>query len=119
MSALLLISTADTDLLALRRASAEVPDGFGGIEAFNPVRLDVAEIERIVALAESGAYWAVCLRLLGGRKAMPDGFDKLRRAAAVSNTAFLAWPGERGKDFELESATTCDPALLEHCADKL
>jgi len=50
---------------------------------------------------------------------MPDGFDRLRRAASASRTPFLAWPGERGKDLELEAASTGDPALLARGAEYL
>jgi cobaltochelatase CobN len=50
---------------------------------------------------------------------MPEGFDRLRRAAAASRTPFLAWPGERGKDLELEAASTCGRALLDRTAEYL
>jgi cobaltochelatase CobN len=50
---------------------------------------------------------------------MADGFDQLRRAAEESGTAFVAWPGERGKDLELEASSTCDPDLLALGAEYL
>jgi cobaltochelatase CobN len=109
LSALLLLSTADTDLLALRRAE---PEGFGPVEALNPARVDADAVGRLAAGARAGAYWAVGLRLLGGRRAFPDGFDALRAACAERGVPFLAWPGERGQDLELEAASSVPRRLL-------
>jgi len=50
----------------------------------------------------------VALRLLGGRRAFPEGFDALRRGAAP----VAAWPGEGGQDLELEAASTVPSELL-------
>ncbi len=109
MSSLLLLSTADTDLLAVRRAE---PVGFGAAEALNPARVDADGVQRLATGVREGAYWAVGLRLLGGRRAFPDGFDALRRACAEAGVPFLAWPGERGHDLELEAASTVPGQLL-------
>ena len=111
MKSLLFFSTADTDLLAIRKAATALAGDYGPIDARNPVRVDAQSFEALAASVAAGECWAVCLRLLGGRKAMPEGFDLLRRAAAESGTPFLAWPGERGADFELEAASTCSPQL--------
>ena len=109
MSSLLLLSTADTDLLALRRAE---PEGFGTLEALNPARVEADGVQRLATAVREGAYWAVGFRLLGGRRAFPDGFDALRRACAEAGVPFLAWPGERGQDLELEAASTAPGHLL-------
>ncbi len=109
MSSLLLLSTADTDLLAVRRAE---PMGFGTVEALNPARVDADGVQRLATAVREGAYWAVGLRLLGGRRAFPDGFDALCRACAEARVPFLAWPGERGQDLELEAASTAPGHLL-------
>ena len=109
MSSLLLLSTADTDLLALKRAE---PEGYGAVEALNPVRVAAADVERLVAGVRDAAYWGVGLRLLGGRRAFVEGFDELRSACVEAGLPFLAWPGERGQDLELESASTAPRALL-------
>jgi cobaltochelatase CobN len=111
---LLFLSTSDTDLLALRRTAATLPGDFGEIDCRNPARLALDEVDRLVDAVTEGGVWAVCLRLLGGRKAFMDGFgfDRLRRAATDSVTPFLAWPGERGQDLELEAASSCAPGLL-------
>src|SRR6202011_6155907 len=104
--------TSDTDLLALRSAAAELPSDFGVIDARNPARLDQEQIDRLAAEIARGACWAVCLRLLGGRRAFPDGFDRIRRACLDSSTPFLAWPGEQGQDLELEAASTASGTLV-------
>jgi len=109
VSALLLLSTADTDLLALRRAE---PHRFGPIEVLNPTRVDDDGVQRLAAAVRQGAYWAVGLRLLGGRRAFTEGFDVLRSACAEAGVPFGAWPGERGQDLELEAASSVPRALL-------
>src|SRR5256884_13737 len=109
---LVFLSTSDTDLIALRTASGSLPVAFGTIDARNPARLGPAGVEALAAEVEAGGAWAVGLRLLGGRKAFPDGFDRLRRACAESGTPLLAWPGEQGRDLELEAASLADPEVL-------
>jgi cobaltochelatase CobN len=106
-------------LLALEKARAGLSGDYGSIAVHNPARIDPEAVEKLAGEIGRGAYWAVCLRLLGGRRAMPEGFGQLRRAAASSGTPFLAWPGERGKDLELEAASTCDPSLLALGAEYL
>jgi cobaltochelatase CobN len=108
--ALLLLSTADTDLLALRRAE---PEDFGPVQALNPARVDADQVRRLAAEVGDGAYWAVGLRLLGGRRAFPEGFDALRSACAAASVPFLAWPGERGQDLELEAASSAPARLVD------
>ncbi|HZU19054.1 MAG TPA: cobaltochelatase subunit CobN, partial [Candidatus Dormibacteraeota bacterium] len=112
MSRLLVLSTSDTDLLALRTAAEDLPEGYGEIDLRNPARVDAEALDRLVAEITGGRCWAVCLRLLGGRRAFAEGFDRLRRACGRARTPFLAWPGERGRDLELEAASSCDPGLL-------
>ena len=119
MKSLLFFSTADTDLLAIRKAATAFAGEYGAIDARNPVRVDAKSLEALGASVAAGECWAVCLRLLGGRKAMPQGFDRLRRAAMESGTPFLAWPGERGADLELEAASTCSPRLLAETGEYL
>jgi cobaltochelatase CobN len=112
LSRLLVLSTSDTDLLALGTAARDLPEGYGEIDLRNPARVDAEALDRLVAEIAGGRCWAVCLRLLGGRRAFAEGFDRLRRACGRARTPFLAWPGERGRDLELEAASSCDPGLL-------
>src|SRR5262249_32971910 len=75
-------------------------------------RLDADGVERVAAEVRLGAYWAVGLRLLGGRRAFPEGFDALRAACTGAGVPFLAWPGERGQDLELDAASNVPRRLL-------
>ena len=119
MTQLVLLSTADTDLLALSRAVTRLPQDYGRVVLLNPARLGQEEVARI--LADLPDTWAVGLRLLGGRRAFEAGFDKLRSACQKRTVPLLAWPGERGQDLELEAASTASAdtvsrsaAYLEH-----
>ena len=104
MSRLVLISTADTDLMTLAKASRRLPQGYGDVVLLNPARLNREDIDRLIeGLPET---WAVGCRLLGGRRAFEVGFDLIRNACIRAGIGFLAWPGERGQDLELETAST-------------
>jgi cobaltochelatase CobN len=87
-------------------------DGFGPVQALNPARLDAEAAGRLAGDVRAGRHWAVGLRLLGGRRAFPEGFDALRAACADAGVPFLAWPGEHGHDLELEAASTAPRQLL-------
>jgi cobaltochelatase CobN len=119
LKSLLFFSTADTDLLSIRKAATALAGDYGAIDTRNPVRVDAHSLGALAANVAAGECWAVCLRLLGGRKAMPEGFDRLRRAAMESGTPFLAWPGERGADLELEAASTCSRQFLAQAGEYL
>jgi cobaltochelatase CobN len=109
---LLFLSTSDTDLLALRRAAAARPAGYGQIEALNPARTDGERVAAMLDRIAAGGFWAVAVRLLGGRRAFPQGFDALREACVAARVPFAAWPGERGQDLELEAASTVPGDVL-------
>ncbi|HET6357235.1 cobaltochelatase subunit CobN [Streptomyces sp.] len=91
MSTVLLLSTADTDLLAARASGAPYRIG-------NPTRVDVTE--ELPALIE-GADLAV-VRLLGGKRAWEDGLAALK--AARIPTVLLG--GETVPDAELMAEST-------------
>ena len=88
-------------------------DGIGPVDARNPVRLDDAGITELCAALAAGRYWGMGLRLLGGRRAFREGFDRLRSACLLSRTPLLAWPGERGQDPELEALSTAPGHLVD------
>ena len=84
----LLLSTADTELLSARSA---------GYVTGNPARLDPADLDALCAGAD-----AVVLRLLGGRKTWPEGVDELRRR----ELPLVALGGEATPDAELMALST-------------
>jgi cobaltochelatase CobN len=97
MSTVLLLSTADTDLLAARASGASYLIG-------NPTRVDVAgELPGLIA----GADLAV-VRLLGGRRAWEDGLAALK--AAGIPTVLLG--GENVPDAELMAQSSVPAGVV-------
>jgi cobaltochelatase CobN len=86
----LLVSTADTELLAAAASGA-------GYLTANPQRSSADEVTALAARAD-----LVVLRLLGGRKAWPDGVAAL----AASGTPLVALGGEASPDAELMALST-------------
>src|ERR687897_423867 len=102
-SKLLFVTTADTEILATARASERLPDGFPELLCANPATLEdpAAFFER--ELAGTGA---VLVRLLGGRRAWPEGLEELRRRCARLSIPLLAFGGEAEPDAELAALST-------------
>ncbi len=90
MATILLLSTADTELLAAHNASA-------GYRTANPARLAIADLAGLTAGAD-----VVVVRLLGGRKAWPEGIGALRAAGPP----LVALGGEPAPDAELMALST-------------
>ncbi|MFZ5851343.1 MAG: cobaltochelatase subunit CobN [Actinomycetota bacterium] len=87
---ILLLSTADTELLAAQASGA-------GYRTANPTRLDDAALPGLLAGAD-----VVVVRLLGGRRAWPEGVAAV--LAAGRPTVLLG--GEAAPDAELMAAST-------------
>ncbi|MEV0797169.1 cobaltochelatase subunit CobN [Kribbella sp. NPDC050281] len=87
---LLLLSTADTDLLAAAEADA-------GWKVANPARLDLADLTPLLDAAE-----IVVVRLLGGRRAWEEGLG----AVLASGKPVVVVSGEAAPDAELMSLST-------------
>jgi cobaltochelatase CobN len=96
-----LLSTADTDLLAARASGV-------AWRVANPTRLDPADVP---ALVEGAAL--VVVRLLGGRRTWPEGLDAVRRAGVP----VVALGGEATPDAELTALSTV-PAGVAHDAQR-
>ena len=99
----LFLTTADTEILAAARAAERLPDGFPSVRCANPVSAeDPAKLlEREVPQAR-----AVMVRLLGGRRAWPEGLEALRRRCADAGTPLLLFGGEAEPDAELTALST-------------
>jgi cobaltochelatase CobN len=87
---ILLVSTADTELLAAAASGA-------GYLTANPARTEPAEVPALAARAD-----LVVLRLLGGRKAWPEGVAALTAAGRP----LVALGGEAAPDAELMTLST-------------
>jgi cobaltochelatase CobN len=98
-AALVLISTADTDLLAARASGADW-------RVANPARL---EPDAVAALIDGAG--AVVVRLLGGRRTWPQGLD----AVLASGLPVIALGGETTPDADLTALSTV-PAGVAHDA---
>ncbi|HEY2239445.1 MAG TPA: hypothetical protein VGI21_11680, partial [Streptosporangiaceae bacterium] len=97
MATILLLSTADTELLAARAADA-------GYRTANPARIpadDPAAFSTRLASLTEGADLVV-LRLLGGRQAWPEGVAALR----ATGLPLVALGGESLPDAELMGLST-------------
>ena len=90
MLTILLVSTADTELLAAAASGA-------GYLTANPARVTADEVPALAARAD-----LVVLRLLGGRKAWPEGVTALTAAGKP----LVALGGEAAPDAELMALST-------------
>ena len=90
---ILLLSTADTELLAARASGAPY-------RTANPARMSPDEPEQLAALTDGVAL--VVLRLLGGRQAWPEGIARLR----ATGLPLVALGGESAPDAELMALST-------------
>ncbi len=90
---ILLLSTADTELLAARASGA-------GYRTANPVRIPLDDPGALTALTDGADI--VVVRLLGGRQAWPAGLEALR----ATGLPLVALGGEAAPDAELMALST-------------
>jgi cobaltochelatase CobN len=108
---MLVLTNADTEILALRTVIDGLPHGFPAIRAANPSNLDAAPDLSGVEL--------VLVRLLGGRRAWEAPFDGLRRRCVAAGVPLLAFGGEAAPDAELASLSTVPSALVTQAFEYL
>ncbi len=101
---ILFLSTADTEILALRAAIEMLPDGFPAVRAGSPATMTAAP--------NLDGVEAVVVRLLGGRRAWTAPFDALARDCAERGVALLAFGGESALDPELTAASTVGGGVI-------
>ncbi|MDX6209680.1 MAG: cobaltochelatase CobN, partial [Frankiales bacterium] len=111
----LLLSTADTDLLAARAAEALLPDELRPLLIANPMTTDADAVAALVAGLRPGADY-VLVRLLGGRGAWQQGFDSLRLACAQAGVPLVALGGESALDAELTALSTAASGVVTQAA---
>ena len=80
---IVVLTNADTEILALRSVLEGLPAGFPRVRAANPAALD--------GPPGLGGVEAVLVRLLGGRRAWEAGFDELRRRCVEAGVPLLAF----------------------------
>ena len=108
-----LVTTADTDILTAEKAIADmaIPD-FPRVVIYNPVALDSSE-GRIELLENAAGAGVVVLRLLGGKRAMPDVFDPLVELCHSNGIPLIACPGHQEWDEDLVAACSAPVAEIE------
>ena len=113
---LLFLTTADTEILAVAKATELLLDEFPEVRCANPANLDDANAFLEAELIEAGA---VIVRLLGGRKAWPEGFRELQRRCEASEVPLLAFGGEAEPDAELTAASTAPAGTVAEAFEYL
>src|SRR4051794_39043880 len=111
------LSHADTDLLAVTRGLADLPDGFPEVRVANPAALDAAALEDLL----DGAR-VVVVRLLGGRRAWEEGVEALRARAVADDGrgfALLLLGGEPQPDAELAELSHAPAGALAQAFEYL
>ncbi len=113
---LLFLTTADTEILAAARATELLPEGFIEVRCANPTKLEDTRVFFEETLPEAGA---VMVRLLGGRRAWPEGFEELRRRCVELGVPLLAFGGEAEPDAELTALSTAPSGTVAEAFEYL
>src|SRR5215210_8942655 len=113
---LLFLTTADTEILAAAKATELLPEGFPQVRCANPAKLE--EIEASLERLLPGTR-AVMVRLLGGRRAWPEGFEELRRRCEDLEIPLLAFGGEAEPDAELTALSTAPSGVVAEAFEYL
>jgi cobaltochelatase CobN len=107
---ILFLSHADTDLLTLHNAQAQLPEGFPPVRGLSLNRITTSEHMEAM-LVEHGLSQIVLARLLGGMQRTP-GFARLITACRASEVQLLAVSGTGSPDPELAASSSVSPAVL-------
>jgi cobaltochelatase CobN len=107
---LVLLTTADTEILAAASALERLPDDFPAVRWANPVAMDdvVLDSARVVVV-----------RLLGGRSAWAEGFDALRARCVADDVALIALGGEAEPDADLAARSTAPAGAVAQAFEYL
>ncbi|HEY2428683.1 MAG TPA: cobaltochelatase subunit CobN, partial [Acidimicrobiales bacterium] len=109
---ILVLTTADTEILALRSVIEGLPAGFPAVRAANPSAMAPGE-------PSLDGVTCVLVRLLGGRRAWEAGFDDLRRRCVDGAVPLLAFGGEAAPDAELTGRSTVPAATVAQAFEYL
>ncbi len=100
---ILMLTNADSEILALRTVAEGLPEGFPAVRAANPANL--------AGLPFLDGVEVVLVRLLGGRRSWEEGFDQLARQCTAAGIPLLAFGGEAEPDADLAAASTVPGAV--------
>jgi len=110
---IVVLSTADTDLLTLSHALRETDAAVPRVRAANPATLPSAEAAQAWLDGALADARVVVVRLLGGPRAFDHGWANLVRACAERDIPLIAVPGDRAPDLDLQAACTADGAIVQ------
>ncbi|MCB0197828.1 MAG: cobaltochelatase subunit CobN, partial [Anaerolineae bacterium] len=103
---ILLLSHADTDLLALSQATHTLPDDFHPVRGVNLTSLpSTTHVDEFIR-TELADVQVIILRSLGGRQGFGHGFDRLVQYAKQNHKDLICVPGTEGLDPELTAHST-------------
>ena len=111
-SGILLLTHADTDLLTLRGALADLPDGFGPVRAASLGSIKSDEHMHALLAGEAASARILVVRLLGGATSVP-GLRQLVEAARQRQQMLVVTSGAGPPDPELTALSTV-PASIVH-----
>src|ERR671917_505446 len=113
---LLFLTTADTEILAAARATETLPRGFPEVRCANPGA--IGDPAPFLEATLPGAR-AAMVRLLGGRRAWPEGFEELRHRCEELGVPLLAFGGEAEPDAELTALSTAPSGVVAEAFEYL
>ncbi len=105
---ILVLTNADTEILALRTVVEGLPAGFPPVRAARPATVPGLD-----------GVTLVLVRLLGGRRAWEAELDELRRRCLDAGIPLLAFGGESTPDAELTALSTAAPATVARAFEYL
>lgn len=108
---ILILTHADTDLLSLHHAAAELPDGFVPLRALSMSKIKSEEHMQALVAGPVREAKIVVARLLGGAASLP-GFRLLAEAASRDGQVLVVVSGAGMPDPELTAASTVSPAVV-------
>ncbi|HTK05962.1 MAG TPA: cobaltochelatase subunit CobN [Ktedonobacteraceae bacterium] len=104
--AMLFLSHADTDLLALRAATAHLPSDFSEVRAANPAHLQSeGDIDAFLSFMLPQVEMVI-VRLLGGKASFAYGMERLVAWAQQEEKWLVCLPGTETLDPELMASST-------------
>ncbi|MEX1163964.1 MAG: cobaltochelatase subunit CobN [Nitriliruptor sp.] len=121
MTTILLLTTADTEILAAAGAVEALPDDAPRVRALNPARAPRDDAEALAGWLDevTADVEVVVVRLLGGRAAFPELLDALRERCVAGGIPLLALSGEGSPDAELTALSTAPTAVVAQAFEYL
>ncbi|MCC6177737.1 MAG: cobaltochelatase subunit CobN [Chloroflexi bacterium] len=116
---ILILSTADTDLLTVGHALASLPYDFPPVRAANPATITTAEEADRFLDRELPGTGVVVARLLGGKRAFDAGWERLTRTCRERSIPLVAIPGDQAPDLDLQASCTAGPEVVQRVFEYL